>query len=408
MSWIEVSLHPPKPLSWWLSEFSAGRINMSPGYQRRSNLWGKWKRAHLIDSIINGFDVPKFYVADFNRSPGGELRETPSVYAVIDGKQRFEALFAFFNDVFPLNDDATLIVEPGSAIANLTFSQLSKRYPRIAERLESFVPVVMSVGTDTRGLVEQLFVRLNSGVSINGAERRNAMPGPVPGIVRDITVHSFFGERVRFSVDRMQEFNLAAKLLMFEHGGSFAETKARNLDVFVLTVAKQVKPIVLELDTTTTDPDRRADLERELASIEAPYKAAEERVMQNLGRLNRVFINRDPLLKKQGAIPVYYWFIRQNPGYAAVFRDFLREFEPAVLVAVRVARVNPDDADPELLSYYNATRTSNDKQSMVLRYAIICKRLEAWLIEKGKPVLPFVPSNLPPIPRLPATPAPLI
>ncbi len=378
---------------------------MSPGYQRRSNLWGKWKRAHLIDSIINGFDIPKFYVADFNRSPGGDLREGSSVYAVIDGKQRFEALFAFFDDRFPLNDDATLIAEPETVIANLTFSQISKKYPRIAERLESFLPVVMSVGTDERGLVEQLFVRLNSGVSINGAERRNAMPGPVPGIVRDITVHSFFGERVRFSVDRMQEFNLAAKLLMFEYGGAFAETKARNLDIFVLTAAKLVTPLVRELDTTTTAPDRRAQLEAELVRVEAPYKAAEERVMKNLGRLNRVFIGKDPLLKKQGAIPVYYWFIRQNPLYAPVFREFLREFEPAVLISVRTARVNPDDADPELLAYYNATRTSNDKQSMIARYGIICKRLQAWLVENGKPVLPFLPPELP---RLPAIPAPLI
>lgn len=381
---------------------------MSPGYQRRSGLWGKWKRAHLIDSIINGFDVPKFYVADFNRSPGGELRENSSVYAVIDGKQRFEALFAYFNDLFPLNDDASYIIEPSVSISNLTFSQLANKYPRIAERLESFVPVVMSVGTDTRGLVEQLFVRLNSGVSINGAERRNAMPGFIPPIVRDITVHSFFGDRVRFSTDRMQEFNLAAKLLMFEYANGFAESKAKNLDVFVLSAARQVAPLVRELDTTTLDDDLRNNYQADLEKIEAPYKAAEEAVMRNLGRLSRVFLPKDPLLKKQGAIPVYYWFIRQMPWYGEVFRDFLREFEPSVLIAVRTARVNPDDADPELLAYYNATRTSNDKQSMVTRYGILRKRLETWLIARGYPVQLFLSHDAPPPHPLPTIPAPLI
>lgn len=397
MSWIEVAIHPGMPLSWWLSQHEAGRINMSPGYQRRSNLWGKWKRAHLIDSIINGFDVPKFYVADFNRSTTKELRETSAVYAVIDGKQRFEALFAYLNNEFALNDGASYLVDPSAVISNLKFSDLRNKFPRIAERLESFVPVVMSVGTDARGLVEQLFVRLNSGVSINGAERRNAMPGPIPGIVRDITVHSFFGERVRFSTDRMQEFNLSAKLLMFESVNSFAETKARNLDLFVLGVAKQVQGIVKELDSTDTPADRRKELEMGLQAIEAPYKAAEDRVLETLDRMSRVFISKDPLLTKQGAIPVYYWFLREMPSYANVFREFLREFEPSVLVAVRAARKDPDGADPELLAYYNASRTSNDKQSMVSRFAILHKRIDAWLEARQAPQL-----------SLPAVPAPLI
>ncbi|WP_414615083.1 DUF262 domain-containing protein [Stenotrophomonas pavanii] len=411
MNWIEVTLHPPKPLSWWWSEFRSGRIDMSPGYQRRSNLWGKWKKAHLIDSIINGFDVPKFYVADFNVSPYGSLREKAAVYAVIDGKQRFEALFAFLNDEMPLNDAAVYLADPGISIANLRFSDLVRRYPRVAERLESFVPVVMSVATDARGLVEQLFVRLNSGVSINGAERRNAMPGPIPAIVRDVTVHKFFGERVKFSTDRMQEFNLAAKLLMFEHGLGFADSKARNLDVFVLSAAKLVAPLVEELDRTDTPEDRRAELEKKLREIEAPYKLAEDRVMFNLDRMSRVFQPKDSLLKKQGAIPVYYWLIRQVPAYASYFRYFLAEFEPSVLIAVRAARVDPDSADPELLAYYNAARTSNDKQSMISRYNILLRRLEKWIVLNGGSSLNaplYGPPPLPPLPTLPATPAPLI
>lgn len=383
MSWIEVSIHPPKAISWWWNEYEAGRIDMSPGYQRRSNLWGKWKKAHLIDSIINGFDIPKFYVADFNVSPSGELREKSSVYAVIDGKQRFEALFSYMNDEMALNDVATYIADPSVSIANLKFSELRKRYPRIAERLEDFVPVVMSVGTDTRGLVEQLFVRLNSGVSINGAERRNAMPGPVPAIVRDITVHKFFGERVRFSTDRMQEFNLAAKLLMFEYGNGFSDTKAGNLDQFVLRAAKSVAPFVAELDKTNISSDKRLEFERELSEVEAPYKAAEERVMLNLDRMTRVFEHRDTLLRRQGWIPVYYWIVRTAPAYGRYLRAFLAEFEPDVLSAVRLARIDPDAADPELLSYYNAARTSNDKQSMISRYNILIRRLEKWIVLHG-------------------------
>lgn len=393
MSWIDVKTHKAQPLSWWYNEFLRGRINMQPGYQRRSNLWGRWKKAHLIDSIINGFDIPKFYVADFNRSGSDPLNEEEQPYAVIDGKQRFESLFLFLSGEISLNPSSEYSIDPTVKLANLNYHQLREKYPRIADRLEEYEPVVMSVTTDSKGMIEQLFVRLNSGVSINGAERRNAMPGPVPPIVRDITVHPFFGERVRFSKDRMQEFNLAAKLLLFEVSKSLAETKARNLDAFVIEAHKQTEELVRILDKEETaqrlelvGEDRLTkkkyrELVGQLEELERPYKAAEEAVMQNLDLMTAMFANRDPLLTKQGAIPVYYWFVRNNR--TAVTRDFFRafliEFDPQVLQAVRTARTAPDDADSELLSYYNASRTSNDKASMEMRYVILSKRFAAWL-----------------------------
>ena len=52
-----------KTLAWWRSRKQ--QIDMDRPYQRRGRLWSKADKAYLINSIINGFDVPKFYVADF-------------------------------------------------------------------------------------------------------------------------------------------------------------------------------------------------------------------------------------------------------------------------------------------------------------------------------------------------------
>lgn len=256
MSWIEVRQHERTELSWWYNEYRRHRIDMQPGYQRRSNLWSRWKKAHLIDSIINGFDVPKIYVADFNKSLT-QLQGRQVPFAVIDGKQRFEAMFSFLNGEFTLNPSATYLAEPEIEIAGLDIVQLRRRYPLIAKRVEHFELVVMAVATDSKEMIEELFVRLNSGVSINGAERRNAMPGPIPPIVRDITVHPFFGEAVRFSKDRMQEFNLAAKLLMIEVNGDFLDTKARNLDAFVLAANDEVAPALRDVVIAQQDGTRK-------------------------------------------------------------------------------------------------------------------------------------------------------
>jgi len=382
MSWISVEPHEPRTIKWWFNEFARDRIEMAPGYQRRSNLWGRSKKAHLIDSIINGFDVPKFYVADFTRSPS-KLNESNKPFAVIDGKQRFEAIFSYLDNEFPLNGTASYQADPSVDIAGLTYSELLDKHPLVARSILDFVPVVMSVASDSTQMIEQMFVRLNSGVAVNGAERRNAMPGPIPQIVRDITVHPFFSEKVRFSKDRMQEFNLAAKLLMFEHEGEFTDSKARNLDYFVSRAHQQTEALIrkIEKENTKRKSHDRISVEAELEGLIKPYTDAEEAVMATLERMSAIFAERDPLLKKQGEIPVYYWLVRTTPSATRYFRRFLEEFEPAVIANMRLARDEPDSAEvnPELLAYYNAVRTSNDKASLVQRYRILRRRYMSFV-----------------------------
>src|SRR5437016_1800533 len=91
-----------KTLSWWYARRS--KIDMSPPYQRHGRLWSATDKAYLIDSILNGFDVPKIYVADFTWGDS-KLNKKRLPYAIIDGKQRFEAIFEFYDGLITLNDD---------------------------------------------------------------------------------------------------------------------------------------------------------------------------------------------------------------------------------------------------------------------------------------------------------------
>ena len=67
---------------------------MTPVYQRRGGLWSPKNKAFLIDSILNDFDIPKLYIADFTWG-NTTLNHQSKAYAVIDGKQRFETIFDF-------------------------------------------------------------------------------------------------------------------------------------------------------------------------------------------------------------------------------------------------------------------------------------------------------------------------
>ncbi len=60
---FEVTSFDAKSLSWWY--YNRDKIDMEPIYQRKGNIWNDHSRAFLIDSILNSFDIPKLYIADF-------------------------------------------------------------------------------------------------------------------------------------------------------------------------------------------------------------------------------------------------------------------------------------------------------------------------------------------------------
>ena len=86
-------------------------IDDDPPYQRRGDLWSLGQRQRFIDSLLNGYDVPKLYLHDLRG------REPTKVYAVVDGKQRLHAIWAYLDDGFPLAADFRLESDPPPALA---------------------------------------------------------------------------------------------------------------------------------------------------------------------------------------------------------------------------------------------------------------------------------------------------
>ncbi len=171
---FEVRQGETRTLSWWHAR--RVRIEMDPPYQRRGGLWSTKDKGFLIDSILNGYDMPKIYLADFSYQ-NSPLNLSKTQYAMIDGKQRFEAIAGFFDGSVRLNADFVLESDPFLKLGGLGYQDLKRGYPEVAERFENFNLAVMSVFTDEEGKINELFVRLNSSKALSGAELRNAMAG---------------------------------------------------------------------------------------------------------------------------------------------------------------------------------------------------------------------------------------
>ena len=144
----------PKPLRWWMSQ--RAKIDMNPPYQRHGRLWSKTDKAFLIDSILNNYDIPKIYIADFTFG-NVRLNKKGLPYAIIDGKQRLEAMFDFYNGSLILDDEFVFQQNPTLKLGGLGYTDLTKNYPEIADIFNIYPLSVVHIITDEEGKINELF-----------------------------------------------------------------------------------------------------------------------------------------------------------------------------------------------------------------------------------------------------------
>ena len=341
---LHVTAFQARTLSWWRTQKL--KIDMNPPYQRRGQLWSDADKAFLIDSILNGFDIPKLYLADFTYSDS-RLNKKFLPYAIIDGKQRFEAIFDFFEGKITLHPDIVLLEKPTLKVGGLGYRDLVQNHSQLAEMFDNYNLSVMSIITDSTKLINELFVRLNRSKPLTGSEIRNAMGGRAPEVIRQLATHDFFRESITFQVKRGQDLNAAAKFLLFEFSNKLQETKKSNLDMFIKTAGKD----------------------------KARLELSGRRVLATLDDMMTIFLPHDRLLGSAGVVPVYYWFLRSiKERRRAPLRDFLVRFEEQRKENRKKAASGTGKIDRELVEYDRFNRSTNDLVSHQGRLAILQRR----------------------------------
>jgi len=72
---------------------------------------------------------------------------------------------------FVFDDDPTV------DLRGFAYTDSNCAFHGIAHKFDQYTPAIMSVLTDDEDKVDEMYVRLNSGLAVNAAERRNAMRG---------------------------------------------------------------------------------------------------------------------------------------------------------------------------------------------------------------------------------------
>lgn len=338
---------------WTVAKISRerGRLVLDPLYQREGGVWSIDRKQLFIDSVFNGFDVPKIYLHDLGEQDSGAR------YAVVDGKQRLTTIHAFVDGQFPLADDFQYSLSDSSSTpsAGEFYKDFSEETREIFR--EKTLDVVI-VKTDDVEDIEELFSRLNNGEKLNAAEQRNAFGGKMSAAIRSLADHDFFRVNLGFANRRYAHLEVAAKILYIEDcevnqgkGNGFVDVKKRHLDKFV----KDNKAI--------SDSDLR-----KLVSA----------VHKNLAWMQPIFDPSDPQLGKQSFPQLHYLFTKKiNREYADVqiqlkIKTFLGAFAD---LRLENQKKTEDERDSELTEYGRLTQQgTNDGDSMRRRTSILTRR----------------------------------
>lgn len=331
--------------SAWRLYRTRGIIQTDPEYQRSSDIWTKEKKQLLIDTILNGFDVPKLY---FHKFPTPiTLNGNRYEYAIIDGKQRLESIWEFIDGKFALSEDFECLWDPSLSAAGMTYSELSRNFPDLRNALDSYGLTVVCIETDDIEIIEDMFSRLNEAVPLSAAEKRNAKGGPVPTAIKNLTSTRFFTNKVPFGNTRYRHFDLAAKFLLTTEKDRVVDTKKRSLDRFV------------------TEWSKKATRDQKL-----PFYDLTESILDDM---SEVFTDRDKLLRQVGAITLYFHLFRlaRAQGWTAdIQRHKLEAFEQR-RAENRLAVVKEDNGDIELIEFDRYAQSSNDAYAVKIRLRIL-------------------------------------
>ena len=288
------------------------QIDFEPYYQRYSNIWDVSKKRLLIDTIINGYDIPKFYF-HYLLFEDENLNKSNKKFAIIDGKQRIAAILDFLTDEFALDESVKFLKDEKIDLKGKKYSHLKKEpeYLKIKKLIDEYTINVVHIVTDEYERIEEMFLRLNEGVPVNNAEKRNSIGGfLMDGINAYVKNDEFFSHKVRFSNKRMQHQDLMTKFILLEYNNSLISFSKKNLDNLVkkFRIKKGLNENARQLKLQANGLIRTVD--------------------NHISFLCKVFKDADILLRTKGIVPLYYWYIRQNKNIKpTIFREFLENFE---------------------------------------------------------------------------------
>jgi hypothetical protein len=171
-----------------------------PDWQRQE-VWSRTKKQTLIDTILRGWKLPKFYFL--------KVSDDPESYEVVDGQQRLVTIFEFFENALPLPPD-TAKEFGGAYYENLP--------DKVTDRFDDYEIEFDEIENASEEEIKGFFQRLQEGLPLTSAEKLNSIHSKLRDYILKLTKHSFF-KKVSASDTRYGHFDILAKVAAIEIEG---------------------------------------------------------------------------------------------------------------------------------------------------------------------------------------------
>ena len=190
-----------------------------PDWQR-DEVWGLEKKRRLIDSILRGWKLPKFY---FQRT-----HVEPEEYDVVDGQQRLAAIMEFFDNDLSLSD------ESAKRFGGYYYRDIPDS---VSDRFDDYEIEYDEITNATDKEIKEFFQRLQEGLPLTSSEKLNAEHSKLRDFCANTANHPFFSTTTVIANKRYAYFDIVAKVAVLEIEG--VDASLRYSDVHSVFVANK-------------------------------------------------------------------------------------------------------------------------------------------------------------------------
>ncbi|MFM0282357.1 DUF262 domain-containing protein [Paraburkholderia sediminicola] len=177
---------------------------------QRGEVWNTERKQQLIDSILRGWKLPKFY---FLRLDDDELE-------VVDGQQRLAAVYEFFANELNLSEEST------GTFGGPFYKDLK---PKFSDAFDDFEIEFDEIEEASEEELKQFFQRLQQGLPLSSSEKLNSVHSKLRDFCRSLTKHGFFVESVALGDTRLAHFDIATKVATIEVEGIEASLRFEDV-----------------------------------------------------------------------------------------------------------------------------------------------------------------------------------
>ena len=220
-----------------------------PDWQR-GEVWSKIRKQALIDSILRGWRLPKFYFL--------LTTDDPEEFEVVDGQQRLLAIWEFFDNELSLSSDSNAVTGGAMRYRDLP--------DWLSDRFDDYEIDYDQIEDADDEHLKEFFQRLQQGLPLASSEKLNSVHSKLRDFCRELSEHEFFVHKTSVSPRRLGYFDIVAKVAALEIDGLNAGLRYDDLKATFEAqsafssssrVAERLRQTLNTLDLIFPEKDRR-------------------------------------------------------------------------------------------------------------------------------------------------------